>query len=107
MIPRPRHVREVRRRLAAHPVVGIVGPRQAGKTTLALQVAAASRVGVRRFDLEDSRDLDRLADPMAALEPLRGLVILDEVQRLPGVFPTLRVLADRHGVVLEAASLIE
>lgn len=96
MIPRRVHVRDVRRRLKSYPVVGIVGPRQVGKTTLAAQVGAAVRGQVHRFDLEDSRDLDRLAEPMAALEPLRGLVILDEVQHRPELFPTLRVLADRR-----------
>jgi predicted AAA+ superfamily ATPase len=96
MIPRRSHLLEVFRRLKSYPVVGIVGPRQVGKTTLATQVAKAVRGPVHRFDLEDSRDLDRLAEPMAALEPLRGLVILDEVQRRPDLFPTLRVLADRR-----------
>ncbi|MBI5365749.1 MAG: ATP-binding protein [Planctomycetes bacterium] len=95
MIPRRSHLLDVRRRLRSYPVVGILGPRQVGKTTLATQVADAMRGPVHRFDLEDSRDLDRLSDPMAALEPLRGLVILDEVQRRPELFPTLRVLADR------------
>jgi hypothetical protein len=78
-------------------VAGIVGPRQVGKTTLAAQVAKAMGGPLHRFDLEDSRDLDRLQDPMGALEPLRGLVILDEVQRRPELFPALRVLADRRG----------
>jgi len=96
MIARQAHVREVRRLLRSFPVVGIVGPRQAGKTTLALQVAEAARGPVRRFDLEDPRDVDRLADPMGALDPLRGLVVLDEVQRRPELFPVLRVLADRR-----------
>ena len=95
MITRPSHVREVRRLLGAYPVVGILGPRQVGKTTLAAQVAGATPGEIHRFDLEDSRDLDRLADPMAALGPLRGLVILDEVQHRAELFPTLRVLADR------------
>lgn len=97
MIPRRDQVHEVRRRLGAYPVVGIVGPRQVGKTTLATQVAKAVRGPIHRFDLEDGRDLDRLADPMAALEPLRGLVILDEVQHRPDLFRTLRVLSDRRG----------
>ncbi len=87
----------MRRRLGSDPVVGIVGARQVGKTTLASQVAKATGAPVHRFDLEDPRDLDRLADPMGALDPLRGLVILDEVQRRPELFPTLRVLADRPG----------
>src|SRR5690606_7354739 len=50
---------------------------------------------VRFFDLEDPRDVAELESPMLALEPLRGLVVLDEVQLRPGLFPTLRVLADR------------
>lgn len=76
--------------------MGIVGPRQVGKTTLAAQVSEAVGAPVHRFDLEDSRDLDRLVEPMAALDSLRGLVILDEVQHRPELFPTLRVLADRR-----------
>jgi hypothetical protein len=76
--------------------VGIVGPRQVGKTTLAAQVSEGLGGSVHRFDLEDSRDLERLAEPMEALEPLRGLVILDEVQHRPELFPALRVLADRR-----------
>jgi hypothetical protein len=95
VIQRPDHVAEVRRRLKSFPVVGIVGPRQVGKTTLADQVAKGLRGQVHRFDLEDSRDLDRLTDAMAALDPLRGFVVLDEVQHRPDLFRTLRVLADR------------
>ena len=96
VVPRRSHVLEVRRLLGSYPVVGIVGPRQIGKTTLAAQVATAVRGTIHRFDLEDSRDLDRLGDPMAALELLRGLVVIDEVQHRPELFPTLRVLADRR-----------
>jgi len=97
MIERGSQVREVRRLLLSYPVVGILGPRQVGKTTLALQVGGAARGPVHRFDLEDERDLERLERPMEALEPLRGLVVLDEVQRRPDLFPSLRVLADRPG----------
>jgi len=49
-----------------------------------------------RFDLEDPRDLARLREPMTALEGLRGLVVIDEIQRAPDLFPVLRVLADRR-----------
>lgn len=89
------HLHRVRRLLARSPVVAILGPRQVGKTTLAadLRRSWAGQAGV--FDLEDPGDLASLADPTLALRPLRGLVILDEVQRLPGLFPVLRVLADR------------
>jgi hypothetical protein len=96
-VARTSHVQLVQKLLRTFPVVAIIGPRQVGKTTLAAQVAAASRFKrVVRFDLESPVDLARLADPTGALEPLRGLVVLDEVQRLPDVFPLLRVLADRH-----------
>jgi predicted AAA+ superfamily ATPase len=77
--------------------VAIVGSRQTGKTTLAQQVGAAFGGAVHRFDLEDPRDDARLAAPMLALEPLEGLVVIDEVQRRPDLFPILRVLADRAG----------
>lgn len=96
IIQRPRHMTAVLRLLEQFPVVGIVGARQVGKTTLARMIAEEATVKpVTRFDLEDPRDRARLADPMLALEPLRGLVLLDEVQRLPEVFRVLRVLADR------------
>jgi hypothetical protein len=81
--------------LQRHPVVGIVGARQVGKTTLARAVGRAQNRPTAYFDLEDARDLARLADPALALSELRGLVVIDEVQRLPGLFQVLRVLADR------------
>ena len=88
---------DVIRGLEESPVVAILGARQVGKTTLARQVAARPDLGlpVHRFDLEDPRDLARLAEPGLALRRLTGLVVLDEVQRMPELFPLLRVLADR------------
>lgn len=74
-------------------MVALLGPRQCGKTTLARAVLAES--GGEYFDLEDPVGVARLAEPMTALSPLRGLVIIDEVQRQPELFPVLRVLADR------------
>ena len=91
------HVRAVLRLLERSPVVAILGARQVGKTTLAGQVVRARRGPSRMFDLEDDRDRAALADPIRVLEPLRGLVVLDEIQNLPGVFRALRVLADRPG----------
>lgn len=82
-----------RRALAANPVVALVGPRQCGKTTLARALAATRPAAT--FDLEDPVGARRLAQPMTALEPLRGLVVIDEIQRDPSLFPVLRVLADR------------
>jgi predicted AAA+ superfamily ATPase len=95
LVPRPELLGRVRALLRVSPVVALLGARQSGKTTLAGQVLAGVRRG-ERFDLEDVRDLQRLAQPMTALENLRGLVVIDEVQRVPELFPTLRVLADRR-----------
>jgi len=97
MIRRRPHAAEVERRLGLYPAVAIVGARQVGKTTLAREVAESWPGPVHRFDLERPSDLARLADPQLALEPLEGLVVLDEIQRLPEVFPLLRVLTDREG----------
>jgi len=85
-------------RLTESPVVALVGPRQAGKTTLARMLAESWRGLVHSFDLESPADLARLANPELALRSLKGLVILDEVQRRPDLFPLLRVLADRPGL---------
>ncbi len=93
MIPRNRLLQRVRRALERSRVVILLGPRQCGKTTLARQIVPP---GVPEyFDLEDPRDLRRLQEPMSALENLRGIVVIDEVQRRPELFPILRVLADR------------
>ena len=96
MLERAQHHRNVLGLLSASPVVAILGPRQIGKSTLARTIAATWKRGaVTYFDLESDADLRRLAEPEHALAPLRGLVIVDEVQRRPELFPSLRVLADR------------
>src|SRR5437879_6279057 len=95
MIQRKREYATVQRLLRRHPVVAIVGARQVGKTTLARQTAADAAGPTTFFDLENPGHLARLADPMLALQSLRGLTVIDEVQRLPELFPILRVLADR------------
>lgn len=95
MIERGKHRAALERSIANNPVTGLVGARQVGKTTLAGDVAGRRSGPTHFFDLESSADRARLADPLLALSPLRGLVVLDEIQRLPNVFPTLRVLADR------------
>ncbi len=74
-------------------VVVLSGPRQCGKTTLARELL--SEESVNYFDLEDPASLARLDEPMTALRPLKGLVVIDEVQRRPDLFPVLRVLADQ------------
>ena len=95
VLDRPRHLETVRSLLDQFPVVGLIGPRQVGKTTLSRLLADSSEGLVTRFDLENPRDLSRLEDPLLALEELTGLVILDEIQLRPEIFPTLRVLCDR------------
>ena len=110
MLYRREHLQRVRDLLRRHPVVAILGARQVGKSTLASQVARDFRGPIHRFDLEHPEDLRRLRDPSLVLEPLRGLVVLDEIHRLPDIFPLLRVLADRprapaRFLVLGSASL--
>lgn len=95
MINRQEHRRKIRALLKNYPVVAILGARQVGKTTLALELLEESKGPGERFDLEDPADLARLSDPRLALGDLRGLVVIDEVQRTPDLFPVLRVLADR------------
>jgi predicted AAA+ superfamily ATPase len=95
MIERRRELKTLRRLLRFYPVVGIVGARQVGKTTLARSLVAETKVPVSYFDLENPEDLSRLGDPMLALKGLKGLVVIDEIQRYPELFPVLRVLVDR------------
>jgi len=85
----------VERSLRSFPVVGLVGARQVGKTTLARAVAEARTGHTVYLDLERPSDLSKLDEPELYLEAhARSLVIIDEVQRLPGLFPVLRALAD-------------
>ena len=96
MVERAEHLHAVEQLLASSPVVALLGPRQIGKSTLAREVARRWRRGtVTFFDLESDADLRRVAEPEHALGPLRGLVIIDEVQRMPDLFRSLRVLCDR------------
>jgi hypothetical protein len=83
------------RALGRATVVVLTGPRQSGKTTLARQMLPEE--SPNDFDLEDPASLARIEQPKTALAPLRGLVVIDEVQRRPELFPVLRVLADRRG----------
>ncbi|MGH8679205.1 MAG: ATP-binding protein [Burkholderiales bacterium] len=93
MIKRAALLSHIRRALRRSGVVALIGPRQSGKTTLARQVVSPELP--RYFDLEDPTSLARLAEPMTALASLRGVVVIDEVQRRADLFPVLRVLADR------------
>ncbi len=94
MINRKDLVRNVRLALRRSRVVALVGPRQCGKTTLAQQLLDADSPNY--FDLEDPSSIPRLDEPMTALRGLKGLVVIDEVQRKPDLFTVLRVLADRR-----------
>lgn len=93
MVPRPALHADLARALARSRAVVLAGPRQSGKTTLARQVLAPDSPNY--FDLENPLDAARLAEPMATLGPLQGLIVIDEVQRRPALFPALRVLIDR------------
>lgn len=95
MILRRRHLRHIEGLLARHPVVAILGARQVGKTTLARRIIERSSAPAVRFDLEDPDDLARLAEPKLALQQRHGLIVIDEVQRRPDLFPIIRVLVDR------------
>jgi len=90
-IQRPRVLEAIRQALKRSPVAALLGARQCGKTTLAHELTGADR---HFFDLEST--LDRQALTVAAertLAPLRGLVVLDEVQTMPQILPALRVLS--------------
>jgi predicted AAA+ superfamily ATPase len=93
MIKRDVIFQSIQTALGRSRVVSLVGPRQSGKTTLARQFVAVDSVNY--FDLEDLTSLARLDEPMTALSGLRGLVVIDEIQRAPNLFPILRVLSDR------------
>lgn len=88
---------DAERALTRYPVVAILGPRQVGKTTLAAAVARTQAGEVLHLDLERPSHVARLEDPELYLDRHQeALVILDEVQRLPDIFPVLRALVDAN-----------
>lgn len=91
MIERKKDLAEIQKLLGIFPVTAILGARQCGKTTLAKQLETR-----HYFDLENPLDLARLDHPQLALEHLEGLIVIDEVQRKPELFPLLRYLVDNH-----------
>jgi predicted AAA+ superfamily ATPase len=95
MLRRTHHLARLESLLGRYPIVCLLGARQVGKTTLARQLLARHTGPRHFFDLESPADVSRLSEPELALGPLEGLVVLDEIQRLPELFPVLRVLADR------------
>lgn len=107
MLKRTKFLSFLNEQLRVHPACALLGPRQCGKTTLAQQFAETWTNEVHHFDLENPEDLIALQEPMRVLERLEGLIIIDEIQRLPDVFPVLRVLIDRrknHYLLLGSAS---
>jgi len=98
MIARKEELHTLNRLIHTYPAVGIVGARQVGKTTMARMLARQFKGNVTIFDLENPEDLTRFSDPMLALKDLKGLVVIDEIQRYPELFQILRVLIDRPKV---------
>jgi predicted AAA+ superfamily ATPase len=94
MIERSHLYNTIRNALDRSRVVALIGPRQCGKTTMARRFILSTSINY--FDLEDPFSLARLDQPMSTLQDLTGLVVIDEIQRRPDLFPTLRVLADRE-----------
>lgn len=101
-IPRPRLLGQVLQFLEEAAITVLLGARQTGKTTLAQMVAQLHKenngVEVHFFDLERAPSRAALSTPEITLDPLRGLVVIDEIQRLPQLFETLRPLSDRRTV---------
>jgi hypothetical protein len=95
MIARLRSTADLAAAVRRSPVTALLGPRQCGKTTLARAFGASRRAS--RFDLESHVDRQRLQNPEMTLGALKGLVVLDEIQAMPGLLGVLRVLVDRPG----------
>lgn len=93
MIKRTQWHKRIQTALQRSRILTLVGPRQCGKTTLARDFVPENSANY--FDLEDPVSLSRLDEPMTALQSLRGLIVIDEIQRRPELFPVLRVLVDR------------
>ena len=93
-LPRPHLLERLTESLENFRITALLGPRQCGKTTMAREISAPRE---NYFDLEDPLDEARLENPRDVLGALRGVVVIDEFQRKPDLFPILRVLADRQG----------
>lgn len=108
---REQFLQKIITQFGVHPICAILGPRQVGKTTLAREyVARHAPDNAHIFDLENPLDLERLENPMLALSSLpQKLIVIDEIQRKPELFPILRVLVDqpnsnRQFLILGSAS---
>jgi uncharacterized protein len=96
MIQRAKELTELDGLMERHRVVGLIGARQVGKSTLVDEYLKTVPGPSHTYDMENPADAARLTDPMLALKDLQGIVVIDEVQRHPDLFPVLRVLADRR-----------
>ena len=96
MIARNLELDTIEKLLKRNPIVGIIGPRQVGKTTLAQQFAAQTSKSVIYYDLENPEDEARLADPMLVLKQHKGLVVIDEIQRHPDILTGALVVRQLH-----------
>lgn len=93
-IDRKQLMQAIESALRRSPIVALLGPRQSGKTTLARLLVSSGSPNY--FDLENPESSARLEEPLISLKPLKGLVVIDEIQRRPELFAILRVLADRE-----------
>ncbi|MBP7190496.1 MAG: ATP-binding protein [Rickettsiaceae bacterium] len=108
MLKRSDYIDAIESAFLVNPVCALLGPRQCGKTTLSKQYSAQMEMRVHFFDLEDPTHLSKLANPKFALQNLDGLIVIDEVQRVPELFQYLRVFVDekpgRQILILGSAS---
>ena len=93
MIARSNYQLRIQNALRRSKITALLGPRQCGKTTLAKELS--SRISSHFLDMESPSDRARLASPELYLKNLRGLVIIDEIQLMPELFPILRVISDQ------------
>lgn len=92
LIKRAYYIEKIDFLFEVNPIVAILGPRQCGKTTLARLYAISHKSkNTHWLDLENPNDVTRLSSPMLALQELEGLIVIDEIQKRPDLFPALRV----------------
>ncbi len=91
---RPYYINKIDALSEQFPAVCLLGARQVGKTTLAMEFAKKTGESVHIFDLEKEQDIATLENPHLAFNHLEGLIVIDEIQRRPNLFPALRVLID-------------
>jgi len=111
MIPRINYLDQIKASFRINSVCALLGPRQCGKTTLAKQyMNQCNEVPVHFFDLEDPEHINAFESPKLLLQHLDGLIVIDEIQLSPELFPYLRVLVDEKPslrlLILGSASLV-